>query len=237
MRNKKLNAKLPGRFGAALTAEVLSSMKTGKDIKLAPMKYKDYVWMFNPKTTTYSASKSYVQHKYPEIWLTEIEDMEANVAVISGSGEFFGPAAYLEWDKLNTVYRSHGPGVFFHPVYKDVTLALMTKLEGIVDPTGNYVSYTFEFIQHQYISDAQAVKPDPDHNVTLAPLGGSTDGSSSSSSGGGGGTYTVVDGDTLWGIAASKYGDGSKYETIYDANRDQLSNPDVIQVGQVLNIP
>lgn len=35
---------------------------------------------------------------------------------------------------------------------------------------------------------------------------------------GGGGTYTVVSGDTLWGIATKKLGSGSKWTSIYDAN-------------------
>jgi hypothetical protein len=241
MRNQQLNSKITSRYGPTLTAEVRSSMKSGKELKLAPMKYKDYTWMFNPTTTTYSASRSYVTHKYPELWMVEQEDMEANVVVISGSGEFFGPSAYLEWDRINTVYKTHGPGAFFHPVYKDITMALMTKLEGVVNPTGNYVSYTFEFVGSQFITDAHAVTPDPDHNSSLAPA-------SSGSSGSGGGStdniygisdykYTVCSDDTLWGIAAWYYKDGSKYTTIYDANRDQLSNPDVISVGQVLTLP
>lgn len=33
-----------------------------------------------------------------------------------------------------------------------------------------------------------------------------------------GGTYTVVSGDTLWGIAAKKLGSGTKWPLIYDAN-------------------
>lgn len=33
-----------------------------------------------------------------------------------------------------------------------------------------------------------------------------------------GGTYTVVSGDTLWGIAKSKYGSGSSWPKIYGAN-------------------
>src|SRR4051794_4874591 len=50
-------------------------------------------------------------------------------------------------------------------------------------------------------------------------------------------TYTVADGDTLWAIAERHYGDGSQYQRIFEANRDQLDNPDVIQAGQVLRIP
>lgn len=34
----------------------------------------------------------------------------------------------------------------------------------------------------------------------------------------GGGTHTVVSGDTLWGIAKQKYGNGSSYPKIYNAN-------------------
>lgn len=42
--------------------------------------------------------------------------------------------------------------------------------------------------------------------------------SGGSSGGGGGSTYTVVSGDTLWGIASKKLGSGSKWMQIYDAN-------------------
>ena len=49
--------------------------------------------------------------------------------------------------------------------------------------------------------------------------------------------YEVVEGDTLSGIAQRFYGDASKYMTIYEANRSQLSSPDEIRVGQRLVIP
>lgn len=48
-------------------------------------------------------------------------------------------------------------------------------------------------------------------------------------------TYTVVSGDTLWAISERFYGDGSKYQVIADASG--VSNPDLIQPGQVLTIP
>lgn len=48
-------------------------------------------------------------------------------------------------------------------------------------------------------------------------------------------TYTVESGDTLWAIAEQFYGDGSKYQIIADASG--ISNPDLIQPGQVLTIP
>jgi nucleoid-associated protein YgaU len=50
-------------------------------------------------------------------------------------------------------------------------------------------------------------------------------------------TYTVKAGDTLSKIAKEQLGDANAYREIFDANRDQLSDPDNIKPGQVLKIP
>jgi LysM repeat protein len=50
-------------------------------------------------------------------------------------------------------------------------------------------------------------------------------------------TYTVKKGDCLWNIAKQYYGDGSKYTKIYEANKDKITNPNLIYVDQVLTIP
>jgi nucleoid-associated protein YgaU len=50
-------------------------------------------------------------------------------------------------------------------------------------------------------------------------------------------TYTVQAGDTLSAIAKRLLGNANAYMEIFNANRDQLSNPDVIKPGQVLKIP
>jgi nucleoid-associated protein YgaU len=50
-------------------------------------------------------------------------------------------------------------------------------------------------------------------------------------------TYTVKAGDTLSKIAKEKLGDANAYNEIFNANRDQLSDPDKIKPGQVLKIP
>jgi nucleoid-associated protein YgaU len=49
--------------------------------------------------------------------------------------------------------------------------------------------------------------------------------------------YTVKSGDTLSRIAREQLGDANAYMEIFNANRDQLSDPDKIKVGQVLKIP
>lgn len=50
-------------------------------------------------------------------------------------------------------------------------------------------------------------------------------------------SYTVVKGDTLWGIAKRQYDDGSRYLEIFNANRGALKDPNKIYPGQVLTIP
>ena len=50
-------------------------------------------------------------------------------------------------------------------------------------------------------------------------------------------TYTVKSGDTLSKIAEEQLGDGNAYMNIFEANKDQLSDPDKIKPGQVLKIP
>lgn len=50
-------------------------------------------------------------------------------------------------------------------------------------------------------------------------------------------TYEVQSGDTLWHLAEVYYGNGSQFPTIFNANRDKLSNPNVIKTGQILKIP
>lgn len=50
-------------------------------------------------------------------------------------------------------------------------------------------------------------------------------------------TYTVKSGDTLSKIAKQHLGDANEYMKIFEANRDQLKNPDLIKPGQVLKIP
>ena len=50
-------------------------------------------------------------------------------------------------------------------------------------------------------------------------------------------THTVKSGDTLSKIAKEHLGDGNAYMKIFEANKDQLSDPDKIKPGQVLKIP
>ena len=50
-------------------------------------------------------------------------------------------------------------------------------------------------------------------------------------------TYTVQPGDSLSKISKQFYGDANQYMKIFQANREQLNNPNEIRPGQQLVIP
>src|SRR5262245_11939314 len=50
-------------------------------------------------------------------------------------------------------------------------------------------------------------------------------------------TYTVKAGDTLSRIAKDHLGNAADYMKIFNLNKDQLANPDLIKPGQVLRLP
>lgn len=50
-----------------------------------------------------------------------------------------------------------------------------------------------------------------------------------------GATYTVVEGDSLWGISVRAFGDGYKWVEIAEEN--DLQNPDIIHSGNTLTLP
>jgi nucleoid-associated protein YgaU len=70
---------------------------------------------------------------------------------------------------------------------------------------------------------AAAEKPAGPREVAGAPAAGKT--------------HTVGKNDTLYSIAKQYYGDGTQWKKIYEANKSTISNPNVLKIGTVLNIP
>ncbi len=48
---------------------------------------------------------------------------------------------------------------------------------------------------------------------------------------------TVVRGDSLWNIARAHYGEGLRYTVIFEANKGQIRDPDLIYPGQIFSLP
>jgi nucleoid-associated protein YgaU len=100
-----------------------------------------------------------------------------------------------------------------------------------------------EAVKNKVWDQIKAVDPgygDLNAEITVVPgaagaaIGGGTAGMGAPAAGG---TYTVRSGDTLSKISKQYYGDPNKYNRIFEANRDQLKDPDHIFPGQVLKIP
>lgn len=47
----------------------------------------------------------------------------------------------------------------------------------------------------------------------------------------------ILPGDNLWQISRKTYGKGIRYTTIYNANKDQIRDPNRIYVGQIFKLP
>ena len=87
----------------------------------------------------------------------------------------------------------------------------------------------FDFISDK--GDQKPVEP------AAKPAGG-TDFFGNSKPEAAGDSYTVVNGDSLSKIAKNHYGDAAKWHQLYEANKALIgSNPDLIEVGQVLTLP
>jgi len=47
----------------------------------------------------------------------------------------------------------------------------------------------------------------------------------------------IVRGDNLWNIARAHYGEGFRYTTIFDANKELIRDPNLIYPGQIFTLP
>ena len=52
-----------------------------------------------------------------------------------------------------------------------------------------------------------------------------------------GGRIVVQPGNSLWKLARESYGLGVRYTVIYEANKDQITDPNLIFPGQVFSVP
>jgi nucleoid-associated protein YgaU len=80
---------------------------------------------------------------------------------------------------------------------------------------------------------ARVETPFEQAKVELAEGSASGGGASSAA----GGTIVVQPGNSLWKMARESYGQGVRYTVIYEANKDQIANPDLIYPGQVFSVP
>ena len=188
-------------------------------MNLAPMQYKDYVWPHNPETYTITFRRKVAATKVP-FGRYGMQDLGLSYRVMEGEGVFEGENAYSEFKKLATIFYQGGPGMLVHPVWQ-ASNAYFVALELTQQPLENYVRYRFEFWETSPME------------TTLVRVSGSESGGQVSSPAAKTRSYTVVRGDTMWGIA-NRYG---VTLTALIAANPQIKNPNYIAVGQQVVIP
>ncbi len=145
-----------------------------------------------------------------------VPDQETAQKLVVALGNHAGIAAVD--DQLTVKAGRMGPAPVFVTVQKGDTLSgISLRIYGV------YHLYNMIFGANQpMIKDADEIFPGQVLRIPPAPAFV---------------THTVKRGETLSRIAKYWTGDAGNYKQIFEANRDQLSDPDKIEVGQVLKIP
>lgn len=110
---------------------------------LSSMRFKHYIWPYNPKTFEMEYRRKIIQHRLPFSGIVS-QNMGTNARVFKGEGEFTGKNAYEQFKALANVFSEDTPGILTHPLWPSVNV-YFTKLVLKQEPQENYVKYSFEF--------------------------------------------------------------------------------------------
>ena len=191
-------------------------------MNLTPMRYKSYTWPHNPRVYSIDFQRAVALHKVP-FGRYQLQDLGMGHRVMEGEGEFAGPGAYVEFQKLACIFYEDGPGLLVHPLWQAAN-TYFVSLRAEQAPRPDYVRYSFAFWEENSFYSGLAV-----------PAGGE-DRQGTAQSQSGTGTqprwHTVARGDTLWALAG-RYG-LSLAELV--ALNPQIKNPNLIRVGEEVRV-
>lgn len=187
---------------------------------LAPMRYKTFVWPHNPRVYSIEYKRKVAVNKVP-FGRYYLQDLGITRRVMQGEGEFVGEDAYETFKQLASLFYENSPGVLIHPLWQTAN-AYFVGLTLQQEPRADYVKYTFEFWECYdfYDTTGSAV------TASAASSSGGTTGSTQAA------WHTVVQGETLWGIAVQF---GVTLEQLLAWNPD-IRNPNLITVGQRVQV-
>jgi len=192
-------------------------------MNLTPMRYKSYIWPHNPRVYSIDFQRSVAVHKTP-FSRYQLQDLGMGHRVMEGEGEFVGEGAYVEFQRLASVFYQDGPGLLVHPLWQ-VSNAYFVALRVEQVPRPDYVRYSFTFWEEYGLYNGIAVR-------TSENASGSAAGSVQAQSSGQAACHRVVKGDTLWALAG-RYG-VTLTELI--ALNPQIKNPNLIRVGEEVRV-
>lgn len=142
-------------------------------MNLNAMKYKNYVWTYNPSTINVSVVRDLKEISIP-FKGSIIQDFGREKRVVSGQGQFFGEDCFNQYDALFEVFKQGGSGYLSLPGM-DSFLAVFRELEVTGDVMPNVINYSFEFWEDVSSETNEAYSQEE--------------------------YYTVLEGDTLWSIS------------------------------------
>lgn len=188
---------------------------------LSPMRYKGYTWPHNPRVYSIDFQRAMAAHKMP-FGRYQLQDLGMGHRVMKGSGEFVGPGAYEEFQRLACLFYEGGTGQLVHPLWQAAD-AYFVALRLEQTPRPDYVRYSFEFWEENDLRGGIATR------TTEHPSGGTA---STPAAGAQARWHTVAKGDTLWALA-QRYG-LSLHQLV--ALNPQLKNPNLIRVGEEVRV-
>ena len=191
-------------------------------MKLASMRFKDYVWPHNPKTYEIGYSRDVAEHRVP-FGNYILQDMGRRHRVLKGTGEFVGAGAYREFKKLATVFYDPTPGILVHPLW-DAANAYFVALRLNQEPTEDYVSYSFEFWECYDLYRQGFTVP---RSAPLSGVAGKQTALTAEEE-----WYTAAAGDCLSSIANDR---GLSLSGLLALN-PQIRNPNVLYVGDRIRV-
>ena len=156
----------------------------------------------------------------PEYFLNRFEKWRSKLVPIQFiAGRFTNSEAELESDSISTL----------------VLIEELTITEKAGEEGDKYVS--FKLLEYRPFG-----KKTPDEIKITSEIGTKAKakkkkGTTSTTNPKSTGYHIVRSGDNLWTIAKKYYGDGSKSNIIYNANKSKIKNPAIINIGRELKIP
>lgn len=194
-------------------------------MRLTPMRYKTFVWPYNPRVYEIDYKRNVAVHKVPFGYYA-LQDMGRTCRVMKGEGEFCGAGAYALFGRLACLFYEGTPGVLVHPLWQTAS-AYLVELSLRQEPAENYVAYSFEFWEDftgyetgaKLVSSAETASASAEAVSAAAPDGGKK-------------WHTVVYGDTLWAVARAN---GLTLAALIALN-PQIKNPNLIYPGDAVRI-
>ena len=193
-------------------------------MSLTPMRYKGFVWPHNPRTYTIRYERQVAVHKVP-FGRYAMQDLGMGRRIMEGEGEFWGPDAYDTFKALATVFYEGGAGTLVHPVWQSAS-AYFVRLSLTQEPRPDYVRYAFTFWE-DFGGYQEGLRAGSGGNRAVLTLTVSAPRTAEA-----GEYHTMVQGETLWGVARDY---GTDLDALLALN-PQIGNPNEAAAGERIRV-